>query len=407
MLAFLRLLGAHPRLLGFGFLLPFVSAYGQTFFLGVFGAEWRRAFDLSNGAFGLVYSLATLASAALLLWLGRLIDRVDLRAYTAATLGACAGSCAFVALMPTHHAGFLLLAFVLLRMLGQGLMSHIGVTTMGRYFEQARGTAVSIASLGFPVAEGVFPPLGVALLATVGWRGTWGLLGAVLLIGVLPLALWLLRGHSAQEQARAGRQRARAAEGSGAGDWRLGQALHDPRFYLMLPGVLVTPFTVTGLFFHQTVLVAQKGWTLAGFAGAFVVFAAVSMVATLLAGRTIDRGGARRLLPVFLLPLAAGLGLLTLGDGAWIAPAFMAGTGITAGVGLTLMGAIWAEVYGPTHLGAIRSFVWSLVLGSTALAPVLFGTLLDDGVSMAALAGACLVLALAAALLAVPVARRA
>lgn len=403
----LRLLAAQPRLLAFGFLLPFVSAYGQTFFLGVFGAEWRAAFDLSNRDFGVVYSLATLGNAALLAWIGRLIDRVDLRVYTAATLVACAGACAFVALMPTSSALFLLLGFLLLRFLGQGLMSHIGVTTMGRYFDKGRGTAVSIASLGFPVAEGVFPALGVALLGAVGWRGAWGLLGAVLLVGILPLALWLLRGHGARERARAGRERARAADGTGAGDWRLGQVLRDRPFYLMLPGVLVTPFTVTGLFFHQTVLVAQKGWTLAGFASAFVVFAVASVVVTLLAGPAIDRAGARRLLPVFLLPLALGLALLALGDGAWVAPAFMAGAGMTAGVGLTVMGAIWAEVYGPTHLGAIRSFVWSLVVVSTALAPVLFGALLDAGVSMAALAGGCLLLALAGALLGVPVARRA
>ena len=79
---------AGPRLLAFGFLLPFASAFGQTFFIGLFGDHLRAAYGLTNASFGLLYSLATVTSAGLLMWLGRLIDRVDLRHYTAAVATA-------------------------------------------------------------------------------------------------------------------------------------------------------------------------------------------------------------------------------------------------------------------------------------------------------------------------------
>ena len=384
--------------------MPFASAFGQTFFIGVFGSELRETFGISNARFGLLYSLATLANAGLLMWLGRLIDRVDLRAYTAATVTAYSGACLFMALVPPL-APLLFLGFLFLRLTGQGLMSHIGVTSMGRYFHEGRGTAVSIASLGFPGAEALFPPLGVAMIGWLGWRQTWLVIAVVLILIVLPLALWLLRGHTQRDAAHRAQQAERTASGLGDGDWRVAQVMRDPRMYLMLPAVLLAPFAITGLFFHQAVLVEAKGWTLAWFAGAFVPYALASTAGTMVSGHLVDRIGARRLLPVFVLPIAAGLMLLATASAPWVAYGFMIGAGLTAGSALTLQGALWAEIYGTAHLGAIRSLVWGLVVFSTAIAPVLFGLLLDSGVKMNAIAGGCVAAAGLAAVLTLPVTR--
>ena len=392
-----RFVLANRRFLAFGFLLPFFSAFGQTFFIGIFGAELRGDFGLGNGAFGLIYSLATLANAAAFVWLGRLIDRVDLRSYTAATCAAYIGACLYMAYVPTLPI-LLFVGFVLLRLTGQGLMSHIGVTAMGRQFDAGRGTAVSIASLGFPVAEAVFPPAGVALMALVGWRQTWLIIGIALAVVLLPGVMWLLRGHGERERRR--RAELETASAAGEGSWLLAEVLRDPGFYRVLPAVLLSPFTVTGLFFHQAALVEDKGWTLGWFATAFVVYAAASVAGTLGSGPLIDRLGATRLLPFFLLPLAAGLGLLAVGEASWIALGFMTGAGLSAGTALTLLGALWAEMYGVMHLGAIRSLVWGLVVFASALSPVLFGYLLDAGVTVGAIATGCLVAALAAGILA-------
>ncbi len=397
-LAFVR---AHARFLAFGFLLPFASAFGQTFFVGVFGGEFRQAFSLSNGAFGLIYSLATLVSAGCFVGLGRLLDRVDLAAYTTAAALAYAGACLLIALMPAVPA-LLFVGFLLLRLTGQGLMSHIGVTTMGRYFEAGRGRAVAIASLGFPAAEAVFPPLGAALMAWIGWRAAWAAIAAVLAVGLVPLSRWLLRGHRERERRRRAAQAQGAREGQGGDAWRMARVARDPRFYAALPATLFTPFAVTGLFFHQAELAAGKGWSIEWFATAFVVYALASLVGTLAIGPLVDRIGARRILSWVLLPMAVALGLLASGDAHWIAPGFMLGAGLTAGANLTLLGALWAELYGSEHLGSIRSVVWGLVVLTTAASPVLFGYLLDAGVASEAIALACAVAAVVAAVIALP-----
>jgi MFS family permease len=401
----LHFIAANPRLLAFGFIMPFASAFGQTFFIGVFGDALRESFALSNARFGLLYSLATLTSAGLLIWLGGVIDKVDLRAYTAGVGLTYAAACLVMALTPTWQV--LVLAFLMLRLTGQGLMSHIGLTSMGRYFDTARGRASSIASLGHPAAEALFPPLAVAMIAWVGWRDTWLAIAAAVAFGVVPLALWLLRGQGTRERNRQAHlaERRRQDGDDGGGDWTVARVLRDPRFYLMLPAALLSPFTVTGLFFHQAALVAAKGWTLSWFAGAFVAFAAASVVGSIMTGGLSDRLSARKVLPGAVLPIAAGLVVLAVADAPWAAVLFMLGAGTTAGATLTLQGALWPEVYGTTHLGAVRSVIYAMMVVSTAVSPVLFGTLLDGGLSVAAISLGCVAFALLSSALALPVAR--
>ncbi len=75
---------ANGRWLGGAFLLCLCSSFGQTFFISLSGGDIRRELGLSHGDFGLLYMLATLASAVTLPFLGRAIDRFSTRYVAAA-----------------------------------------------------------------------------------------------------------------------------------------------------------------------------------------------------------------------------------------------------------------------------------------------------------------------------------
>jgi MFS family permease len=60
--------------------------------------------------------------------------------------------------------------------------------------------------------------------------------------------------------------------------------------------------------------------------------------------------------------------------------------GMTSGAAVTVLTAMWAEVYGLGHLGAIRALAASLAVVSSALGPAVMGWLIDVGVSMEAIA---------------------
>jgi MFS family permease len=119
MKSFLPLIQSEWRLLLFGFAMAFASSLGQTYFIGLFSGEIRLDLGLSHGAFGGIYSAATLTSAVLLLWTGSLIDRVDLLRYTYAVTVGLALACVLMA--GSNSIVMLFLAVLALRHLGQGL----------------------------------------------------------------------------------------------------------------------------------------------------------------------------------------------------------------------------------------------------------------------------------------------
>ena len=303
-----------------------------------------------------------------------------------------------------------------LRLFGQGLTSHAAMTSMSRYFVQRRGTAMSVASLGFAVGEGLLPLLVVGALALLSWREVWLACGAAVLLLQLPLAQLLLVGHGERharflEATRGDAAAAREGEAGGAGgvrprQWTQAQVVRDPCFYLLLPAVLANAFVLTGVFFHQVHLVEQKGWPLSLLAASFPLFAAVKIGAALLSGPFVDRVGAVRLLPGFLAPLGLGLLTLALVDHPVALLALMAGAGLTMGAGANIVGAMWAEVYGTLHLGAIRSMAAAVMVFSTSLSPVTLGALFDRGVSVEGAVGLLLGYVVASAALVTLAARR-
>ena len=190
---YVRFALANRRFLAFGFLMALGSSFGQTYFIGVFGPGLRAEFGLSHGDWGLVFMAGTLASAAVLPWTGRLIDRLDLRVFTAAAFVGLAAACFLTAI--AGHVAVLVIAIFGLRQFGQGLMTHTSGASMVRYFDANRGKAISLASVGFSAGQTVLPFAAVAVIAVAGWRSTYAAMGVFLLVAALPVALWLLKVH--------------------------------------------------------------------------------------------------------------------------------------------------------------------------------------------------------------------
>ncbi|NCP03846.1 MAG: MFS transporter [Deltaproteobacteria bacterium] len=383
----------NPRLALYAFLAIATSGFGQTFFVSVFGAGIRAEFALSNSSYGLYYGLATLGSALTLLKLGEVADRWDLWRVTLLAILLLATGCLLLGLAPGW--GGLLPGFYLLRLGGQAMLSHLGMTVAGRYFGRSRGRIMALTAAGFPVAEASLPALAGLLLINYGWRLPWFIAAATVIFLALPLLLVLARS-AVHPQALV--QDQDSVEGS---QMTRGQMLRDPGFYLVLPATLVTPFVITALLFHQVSIAALQGWSLVTVSQAFIGFALGHFASLFLAGPLIDRWSARRSLPVALLPLIAGLLVLGFSNASWTPYLYLSLIGGTLGVINTAAGAFWPERYGVRHVGAIRSVSQAAMVFSTAVAPLILGLLLDAGFSaatigllMAVLVGSCALLAL-------------
>jgi len=272
------------------------------------------------------------------------------------------------------------------------------VTSMARYFTRDRGKALAMATLGMPAYQAFLPLLVVAGIATIGWRATY-VSGGLLLLGImLPLTLWLLRAGPPAEDVPALLPAGTAAPRR----WGQRDVLRDPRFYLVMPAALAPAFIVTGFLFHQVHLVETKGWPLELWASGFAAYAAASLLATLIVGPLIDRFSATALLPFYLPMLAVGLFALALSDEPSAIFVFLGATGVTTGFSMTIIGALWAEIYGVQTIGSIRALSSALMVLASALSPGIMGWMIDAGVTMEDMAWMALVyVALGTVLLAI------
>jgi MFS family permease len=367
---------APTELVAGAFLMALSSSFGQTFFIALFAPWLKDELGLSDGGFGGLYTLGTLASAATLMWAGKVADHFRIRWLGVAALLALAGTCAA---MSTVSAAWALLPVLYgLRLFGQGFPGHFAITGVGRWYVRRRGRMMSLAVLGFPAGEAVIPITAVTLISLVGWRQTWLVAAAILVFVSVPLLLVLLRREPPFDHVEdSGRSEALTQR-----QWTRAEVLRTPAFFVVLAAVMAPPFVMTGVFFHQVSLVAEKGWTIPWFAAWFPVYAGSTVIAALLTGWLIDRVGSRRLLPLMLLPMAAGVAVLSLATTPLAVPVFMALCAATAGSNSTVTGALWAELFGTRHLGAIRSVVFAAQVVASAGAPGLMGLLLDHGVTL-------------------------
>jgi sugar phosphate permease len=369
-LIFLR---GNARWLAGAFLLTFFSSFGQTFFISLSAGGIRSEYGLSNGGFGTLYMVATLACALTLPWLGQIVDWMTARRVTFFIVPMLAIACLSMAF--SHSIVLLVITIYMLRLFGQGMMTHNAITATARWFVNNRGRALSIAVIGHQTGEALFPITYVAVAAILGWRLSWVAAAVFLLAVALPLAGWL----NGPEREPAGDERdERALKLQG---WTRGQVLRDGLFYLMMGGILAPGFIGTTIFFHQVYLIELRGWSREAFAIAFMALAGMTLVSGLVAGQMIDRFSATRLLPGFLVPLGAACIVLGMVEAQWSAFAFMGLMGITYGFSSTISGAVWPEVYGMKHLGAIRSLTVALMVFSTAAGPGLTGFLIDAGIA--------------------------
>lgn len=380
LISYWRFARSNPRFLGFGFFLAFMSSAGQTYFIGVFGSGIQADFGLDAGSWGRIYMVGTLASALVINWTGSLIDRFDLRVFTAFTLTGLSAACLVMGSVSSPL--LLVLAIFMLRQFGQGLSSHAGITSMARYHNADRGKAIALAAIGFAFGESMLPVAGLYATQVMGWRDTFSIVAVVVLCSILP-ALWLLKGHGRRHAEHSDALNKRASEENGQVDYTRLQMLSETRFYLMLPAMIAPSMIGTALFFFPAEIAGAKNWSSLWLTGNYWLYSVVSVAMTIYSGSLIDRFSARRVVPLFLLPLALALVVLNLSDHTFMVWPYMLLMGVSSGLYFTGLSALWAELYGARHLGAIKSMTNAIMVFASALGPALVGTLLQWQISFA------------------------
>ena len=373
-----ELLKQQWRVIGLGFSLTFLSSFGQTFFISLSGPDIRNTFGLTHGTFGSIYSVATLSSGLLMIWVGAVIDRVDVRFYATAAMIGLAVAALSLSLAP--NIVVLGLSIFALRLFGQGMLGHAGVMSTARLHAGIRGRAVGLAGLGFPAGEAVLPGIAVALIAALGWTNAWRTSSLVIVAALgAGWLLGILLKEKDPDLETSGTKKALSEPGP-----RWSDLLRDWRFLALIPTMIGYPAIMTAYFFHQRFIADVKGWPLELLASSITVFALVSVVVAMTAGSFVDRFGAVRLSHFYLAGMTVASIALAMFDAPYLPLVFFGLIGLTSGCTNVVIAAVLAELYGTTHLGKIRALAGAIMVVASAATPGAIGLLFDAGVSLEA-----------------------
>ena len=361
--------------LGAGALLAFLSSFGQTFFISIFSGHIRAEFGLSHAAWGGIYSLGTGASAVVMIWAGISSDYIRTRTLGTVVILALAISC--IGMAHLYLVALLPVIIFALRLLGQGMCSHLAVVAMSRWFVASRGRALSIAGMGYSVAEATLPVLFVFLMGFMHWRSLWWV-AAITLILATPLLRFLLN----QERAPQSVAQDILSLGMKSRHWTRSEALRHPLFWCMVPALLGPSAFSTAFFFQQVHFAEIKDWQHMTLVSFFPFFTASSVLMMIISGWALDRFGTARLIGFYQLPMICAFLCFAFADSLFIFVLGLFFLSMTSGSNATLPNAFWAEFYGTKHLGALKAMAAAIMVLGSAIGPGITGLFIDLGAGL-------------------------
>ena len=362
--------------------LHFFSSFGQSYFIGIFNSSIRADLSITHGQFGTIYASATLLSSLVLMWIGRKIDDMDAFKFSIFVILLLSVACYFFSTI--NIIPLLFIGIFLLRLSGQGLMSHTASTTVSRYFEKTRGKALSITWLGLSAAEFILPVMMVFLLTFINWRDIWVYLSLLVLI-FLPLASFTLVKQLKLDSREKSLENTKS-ENLNIKQWTRLEVLKDYRFYIISLNMLSLPSIATGVFVYQSFILTSKNWGPFIMAQSFMVYSVMSVITLSISGFLIDKYTSRKLLIYMNIPLFLAALILHFFNSPYSSFIFLGLIGVSNGFANVLGSSTWAEIYGVKYIGGIKALTSGLMVFATALGTAIFGILIDDGYTINSIA---------------------
>lgn len=188
----------------------------------------------------------------------------------------------------------------------------LGAALANRWFSERRGLVVGILGAGSSAGALLFVPIMNDVTVNDGWRAAI-LLGAALLLALVPLVLLIVRDSPASVGLRAfGAERAPANDAIVAQrTTSMSEALRTRDWWLLAGSFFVCGFTSNGLIgTHLIPHAVEHDFTPAFAAWALALIGAFNVVGTICSGYLTDRFNPRRLLAIYYGFRAASLVLL-------------------------------------------------------------------------------------------------
>ncbi len=376
-------LSLNKKVIIFGFIFTFFSSFGQSFFLGLFNAPIRNELGITHGQFGTIYATSTICSSLLLIWVGKKIDDYRLLNYSFFVIILLFASSLFFSFINSIY--LLAIGIFLMRLSGQGLMSHTSTTTISRFFEKSRGKALSTIWLGLSAAEFILPLFVTYFFVVYSWRTVWQGI-AILIILFLPLVILnTIKSINleSREDENLNLKKIKIK------NWKRREVIKDYRFYIISLNMLAMPWIITGIFVYQSFITDSKMWSAYTIPKAFMVYSIASIITLFSSGFLVDKFTSRKLIPIMNIPLLLAMGVLFYYENEIYAYLLFGLVGISNGFANVLGSSTWSEIYGVKYIGSIKALTTAFMVFATAFGTAVFGILIDYGFTIENIAFIC------------------
>ena len=360
-----------------------MTSPGQTYAISVFIDYFIADLGISRSLVSTLYTVGTLAASFAMPFVGRQIDRRGSRWMIGIVSLLLGLTCVYMGFI--QGAVMLGLGFLTLRMLGQGALSLVSKNAINQWWVRRRGMAMGIAGMSAALlGSGGFPILINWLIPIFGWRVSYGLLGLLVMVTILPLGLIFIRNRPEDfglqpdgEIDKAGTVQEAKPRRPLEENWTLHEAMRTSVFWLILAGSASMSALSTGLTFHIFSIFSDNGLSAAAAASVFLPIAATGAIVQLGGGILMDRVPVRLMLALSLFLQALLLVMATFLGSLQIAYLYGILAGVRGGLQLIVSNVVWAKYFGRLHLGSITGVVATVGVGSSALGPMPFGIARD------------------------------
>ena len=363
--------------------LPF---YTQGLFIEAWIADfgWTRA-QASLGMLG-----STLALAAVLPFIGSIVDRYGLVMPVMISLVGLSLAYVLLGLFVQSITTFVVLA-MLQAVLGSASSPLAYTRAINTVFNKQRGLALGVALSGAGVAATFGPALISKAIDAFGWRGAYFSMALFTLIVGTVIVIVISRLNGAKTPANI--DTAAASKG-----FKLARASRT--YWTIMAAIFFLSLGLGGLMIHFVPILLDVGFTTSAAVKIAGVIGIAVVLGRLLVGFAVDRIFAPRVAIAILIACISGvLALALLGTAVAVPAAFV--IGFSVGAEVDLIGYLVARYFGIHAYGQIYGRQYSTFLIATGLSPVILGAVRDaTGSYTASLWTAAAFMAVSAALFA-------
>ena len=358
-----------------------IAGYAISFFV----VPMSEALDVSRAEFSSI-SLFRLAAIPIVPLVGIFLDRREGPRLVVIVGSTCAGlaliGASFVQAMWQFYLTFgIVFGIVAVTMTWQLL----GAAIIPKWFVRMRGRALAISTIGVSTGGFVVAPIAGLLVAEIGWREAWFILGIGMIAILTPAAILFMRrqpsdvglvpdGGSADSSGGDGAD-ARSAAEPYEHPWTVREASRTFAFWALVAAQALGQAALFGVLFHQVAYMQDKGLSVAEATLAATVLAGAALVSKLLYGFLAERLGARLGMAASMIPAGVTLLILVIGSSPEVLIVYAVLYGFTMGGFIPMVNLGLAQYFGREHSGAIRGVVTPIANIAGAIGPFAVGVI--------------------------------